>query len=70
MVSKLASGSTMKTVTSITSSKLQPAAFSTAFRLSKARLTCACKSGSGDPSSRLPTWPETNRKPLARTAGE
>ncbi|CUK05774.1 Uncharacterised protein [Achromobacter xylosoxidans] len=60
----------MNTVTSITSSKLAPAAFRIAFRLSNACRTCACRSGSGDPSSRLPTWPETNRKPFDRTAGE
>lgn len=60
----------MNTVTSITSSKLQPAAARIAFRFSKARATCASSSGSGEPSSRLPTCPETNSSPLARTAGE
>ncbi|KAG0754795.1 hypothetical protein G6F22_020840 [Rhizopus arrhizus] len=68
--SKFFSGSTRNTVTSITSSNVQPAAANTALRFSKARRTCGSKSGSGEPSSRLPTWPETNRKPLERIAGE
>ncbi len=62
--------STMNTVTSSTSSNPQPAAASTAFRLSKARRTWISNSGSGEPSSRLPTWPETNSRPSLRTAGE
>src|SRR5687768_11951217 len=70
MVSNVDAGSTMKMVTSTTSSKVQPAACRIAFRLSNARRTCASRSGSGEPSSRLPTCPETNRKPLERTAGE
>ncbi len=70
MRSKLASASTMNTVTSSTSSNPQPAAASTAFRLSKARRTWVSSSGSGEPSSRLPTWPETNSRPSLRTAGE
>ena len=60
----------MKTVTSTTSLKLQPAAERMALRLSNASLTWACSSGSGEPSGRLPTCPETNRKPLDRMAGE
>ncbi|MCY1382620.1 hypothetical protein D9M69_706570 [compost metagenome] len=60
----------MKTVTSTTSLKVQPAAERIAFRLSNASRTCASSSGSGEPSGRLPTWPETNRKPLDRIAGE
>ena len=47
-----------------------PAAASTAFRLSNALRTCASSSGSGEPSSRLPTWPDTNSKSPERTAAE
>src|SRR5690606_35283041 len=63
-------GSIMKTVTSTTSSKLHPAAVKMAFRFSKASRTCSFNPGCGEPSSRLPTWPETNRKPLDWIAGE
>ncbi|CPN39335.1 Uncharacterised protein [Bordetella pertussis] len=60
----------MNTVTSTTSSKLHPAAARMALRLSNAWRTCSCSPCFGEPSSWLPTWPETNRKPLDRMAGE
>ncbi|MCY1541483.1 hypothetical protein D9M68_771790 [compost metagenome] len=60
----------MKMVVSITSLKLLPASARIALRLAKARRTCAARSGSAEPSLRLPTWPDTNRKPLERIAGE
>src|SRR5262249_50078578 len=70
IVSNLDAGSTMNTVTSTTSSNVLPAAVRIAFRLSNARRTWVSRSGSFEPSSRLPTWPDTNRKPLDRIAGE
>ena len=59
----------MNTVTSTTSSKLQPAAAS-GVEVAERQPHLFVRSGSGEPSSRLPTWPETNRKPLALIAGE
>src|SRR5690606_11425240 len=63
-------GSVWKVVTSTTSSKPQRAAASTADRLSKASFTWRAKSGSGEPSSRLPTWPDTNSRSPDAIAGE
>jgi hypothetical protein len=64
------SGSVWKVVTSTMSSKEHPAAARTAARLSNARWTWARNSGSGDPSSRLPTWPLTNSRSPERIAAE
>jgi hypothetical protein len=54
-VSSCACGSVWKVVTSTTSRRVHPAAARTAVRLAKACSTCRRKSGSGDPSARLPT---------------
>jgi hypothetical protein len=59
----------MNTVTSTTCSKLLPAAARISFRLRRPDAP-AFQYRLGDPSGRLPTWPETNRKPLERMAGE
>ena len=47
-----------------------PAALSVAFRFSKASRTWLSKSGSGVPSGRLPTCPDTNNRSPDRIAAE